>query len=88
MITINRLLSREVRAVFNKLLGFRRQAKQAAVTITTGPQGLRLEVATDSVAATYTEPGEYPTAKLVVPVRLWWCLVREVKVFFGPALRA
>jgi len=71
MITINRLLSREVRAVFNKLLGFRRQAKQAAVTITTSPQGLRLEVATDSVAATYTEPGDYPSAKLVVPLQLF-----------------
>src|SRR5262245_49047666 len=68
MITLDRVVVRQARAVFRKLLGRQAQAVGTPLKITAGPDGLALEAAAHQGAARFQQLGSFATSEtLQVP---------------------
>src|SRR4051794_18232867 len=69
MIILDRVLARQARAVFRKLLGRPTHSLSVPLQITAGLDGLALEAVSHQGAARCQRPGSFKTSeKLVVPV--------------------
>ncbi len=68
MITLDRVLVRQARAVFRKLLGRQAHALSVPLKITAGTGGLALEAVSHQGAARFQQPGSFPASEtLQVP---------------------
>ena len=71
MITMDRVLARQARAVFRKLFGRQGHNLSAPLKIGAGPAGLELEAVSHPGAVRFLQPGNFPVSEtLVVPLSL------------------
>ena len=70
MITINRALARQVRAVFRKALGITSHSLTYPLTLETGPDGLHVRAISPDAAVEYHQSGDLPAERLRVPFDL------------------